>query len=145
MLIVGVDPGKRTGVAWVKKVEGLAVPLRVLAYSESDFNRFLDNLPLQHQALDPEGEFTPIVVVEDFILRPKFDGQWTTLPTAEKIGAVKRVAYQLGWRIYKQQPSCLPTGCRYAKIPYKKGTHLKDELSALAHATYFAMNGGRRT
>lgn len=145
MLILGVDPGKRTGVAWLKKVDTKLVTLKVMAYKEEEFDFFLDNVEKQWLELDPQQAYKPIVVVEDFILRPTFNDGWTVLPTAEKIGAIRRVAYEHHWMCFKQQPSCLTIGCKLMDIPNKKGTHLKDELSALAHAAYFAMNGGRRS
>ena len=147
MLVLGVDPGeKRTGVAWLLKTEqGQLVPLKVMVYKDEDFNRFLDKLPQQHVALDPEGQYRPLVVCEDFIARPKFDGLWLKLPTAERIGAIKRECYRLGWPFFKQQPSCLKIGCKLMSIDYNPKKHLEDRFSALAHAAYFATNGGRRT
>jgi hypothetical protein len=144
VLVLGIDPGKRTGVAWLKKVDDKLVTLKVLAYKDSEFDFFLDNVGKQWEELDPEQVYKPIVVCEDFILRPTFNSGWTVLPTAEKIGAIRRVAYEHHWMFFKQQPSCMKVGCALMNIEYNPKKHLADELSALAHAAYFAINGGRR-
>lgn len=143
MLVLGVDPGQRCGVGWVVKAEnGVLVPLGSdILQGIGAVNEWLDHVHLSPH-VSKYGK--PIMVCEDFIQRPKFDGLWTPQHTAKMIGLFERQAHILGWHFWTQQPSVLPIGCKIMAIPYNSKTHLKDNLSALAHAGYFARNGARK-
>ncbi len=133
--ILGVDPGGTTGLARLHV--GEEGPWWQIAEQVRDKEMFswLDH-----------AELPDVVVVEDFIARPKLtDGRWTELPTAKLIGAIEYWAHTKGVRFILQQPSCKPVGYAKAGLEYKKGkqgTHMQD---AMAHAAFYASKIGYQT
>lgn len=123
--ILCIDPGKRTGFA--RFIDGKATEMGAL----------VDDCLwpwLREQAPD-------IFVVENFRIRPyggrRVSKMWSSPVALQIIGAVKARADEVKAFLHLQEPSVLPVGCGFMGIPYTKGKHLPDELSAMAHGAYY--------
>lgn len=130
MLILGVDPGKTTGVAVLQ-----TNPWEVISIEEVDESHFSQKMWALIRASER-------VACEDFILRPgKSDfmqGRWTILSTVKLIGRIEALCWAARKPLTIQQPAIKPTGYKLAGATYqkgKKGTHM---LDGLAHAAYLA-------
>lgn len=132
--ILGIDPGKTTGLAVILINPETKKATLDKAWTSEDltgieYNEFL-------QAADH-------IIVEDFKVRPgkakggSFD--WSPMETPKLIGSIQTLAALLGKKVVLQQPTIKPMGYGFAHIEYKKGkpgTHIQD---AAAHAMYFAV------
>lgn len=129
MFFLAVDPGKSTG--WASYTEnGTLIDLGKITPED----KFLDWL---------ESQTPRIVIIETYRNRPGFTNSWSTGPTQQMIGAIKRILRKKHVKIVEQEPSpCLAIGCKWAGIPNKKGQHLDDSMSAHAHGTYYLINSG---
>ena len=129
---LAIDPGKTTGWAAYTK-EGVLIQLGKIKGED----KFLDWLETQspHEA-----------IVEVYRNRPGWHNSWSTGPTQQHIGAIKRTLRKKGLttrQIHDQEPSpCLDIGCKWAGIPNTKGKHLDDAFAAHAHGTYYLISNG---
>jgi len=130
--ILGVDPGKTTGLALIE-VENKR--MKLLETRASKDSLALDWLELL-QAAD-------LLAVESFQLRPNeartgtFD--WSNMIAPQVIGSIQTLAKMNGKEVVMQSPSTKPMGYAWSGQKYvakKKGMHQQD---ALAHATYYAV------
>lgn len=133
MNILGIDPGKTTGLAVIIIDENKKARLD-LAKVSSDVTAIEYNNLLQN---------ADIIVVEDFKVRPNkakggsFD--WSPMETPKIIGSIETLAALLGKKVVLQQPTVKPMGYGFAHLEYvkgKPGTHIQD---AAAHAMYYAV------
>ena len=131
-LILGVDPGKTTGLSLIEVIEK-KITLKMVRESRDE--TAVDWLDLLQEA--------DVVVLEDFLVRPKnartgsFD--WNDMVAPRVIGAVTALSQVLHKKLVKQQPSIKPIGFAWSNQRYvkgKKGTHVQD---ATAHAVYYAV------
>jgi len=131
-LILGIDPGKHTGLGMIEVIED-KIHLRTMR--ESLDVTCTDYLDLLGQA--------DVIVVEDFLLRPTkaregaFD--WNNMVAPRVIGAITAQLAGLKKPLVLQQPSIKPVGYAWSNQRYvkgKKGQHIPD---ALAHAVYYAV------
>jgi hypothetical protein len=132
MKILGVDPGKTTGLALIEVVDRR---MQLLATTQSRDSLCLDWLELLKSA--------DLLAVESFQLRPQkartgsFD--WSDMLTPQVIGSIRTLAAMHGKELELQSPSVKPMGYAWSGQKYvakKPGTHQQD---ALAHATYYAV------
>jgi hypothetical protein len=132
--ILGIDPGKTTGLA-VIIIDPETKKARLnLAETSSDLTA------IEYRNLLDEAD---IIVVEDFKVRPNkaktgsFD--WSQMETPKIIGSIQTLAALIGKKVVLQQPTVKPMGYGFAHLEYKKGkpgTHIQD---AAAHAMYYAV------
>lgn len=88
--------------------------------------------------LDQRTEIFIGCIVEEYTVRnQQFNHQGSKVPTIQLIGAIKRWAKKRNTPVYEQPSSALPIACRFAGVPYKKGVHVRDALSAYAHGVYW--------
>lgn len=132
MKILGVDPGKSTGLALIQVNEK---KMELLALRTSTDSLCLDWLDLLKAA--------DLLAVESFELRPQkarsgsFD--WSDMLTPQVIGSVKTLAKMHEKEVVMQSPSVKPMGYAWSGqkyVPKKAGVHQQD---ALAHASYYAV------
>lgn len=127
---LAIDPGKRTG--WATFDES-GKPTGMGAFDGED--RFLDWFEEQHPGL---------VIIERYRNRGGFVNSFSDMPTSQHIGAIKRVCRKKKIPIVEQDPSpALAIGLRFigAHSTYA-GKHVPDEISALAHGTYYLRKQG---
>lgn len=137
MNILGIDPGKTTGLAVIIVNEETKKARIDLAETSSDLTAIEYNHLLQ--AAD-------YIVVEDFKVRPnkakKGSFDWSQMETPKIIGSIQTLAALIGKKVTLQQPTIKPMGYGFAHMIYvkgKPGTHIQD---AAAHAMYFAVKRG---
>ena len=132
MLILGIDPGKTTGLALIS-VEGKKISL--FGTRESRDQTCLDYFDWIKES--------NVVVCENFLNRPAktksgaFD--WSNNLTSQIIGSIKTLAALEEKVFHLQEPAIKPVGYGFANLKYvagKSGTHQKD---ALAHAVFYAV------
>lgn len=126
-MYLAIDPGKRTGFA--------------LFNEKGDCTKFF-KIEGEDKALDflEEVDGVQQVVLETYRNRPGAVNSWSTGPTQQHIGAIKRIARKRHWKVHEQEPSpCLAIGLKYLGMAhmYPKGVHVPDEVSALAHGEYY--------
>lgn len=133
MTYLAVDPGGTTG--WAKwDSEG-----NFLGFGEiKGANEFLDWL---------EQEKFDVLILEIYRNRPGDKNKhniWSTGPTQQTIGAIKRVAHKNKAVVVEQEASpCLAIGLRFLGLSNTyKGKHVPDKISAMAHGTYFLRKKG---
>lgn len=132
--MLGIDPGpSHTGWAVLHGNETKKV-------GEHKGETFVDHL----QTLLQE-EQIQVVILEGYIVRPKFKGGYTKVPTLELIGAIKRECRRAGIPLHEQQPAIKPVGYGYAGMVYVKGKSGMHIFDAVAHAMYYWVKecGGR--
>lgn len=132
MKILGVDPGKSTGLAIIEitnkkpRLTEARVSKDTTCFEWKDWLSEVDH-----------------IVVEDFKVRPgkarrgAFDYQ--QMETPKVISAIETLARLLDKTVILQQPSVKPIGYGFAQLKYvpgKQGVHIQD---AAAHAMYFAV------
>jgi len=81
------------------------------------------------------------VICEDYIQRPGLETKWIKQGTAKVFGAVWLRAMQSDATFIPARPDTLVIGCRLAGITWSGKSHLRDDLSAEAHAAYFCEHG----
>lgn len=139
--IIGIDPGKKTGLVIFANVNFLAVEYTLAAHYTINWeDRYrLRDILLTHAA------DRPYIVVEDFILRA--DAQFLIgdkIPSAkvieritiycEQLGLVDRMRFQLAAQIYMRKGAKWPIPPEHLAILDKKYQHEKD---AYLHARLF--------
>ena len=134
MNILGIDPGKTTGLAVIivnpetkkARIDHAGVSMDVSAIEYYDLLKAAD-----------------FIIVEDFKVRPNkaktgsFD--WSQMETPKIIGSLQTLAALIGKKVILQQPTVKPMGYGFAHMTYvkgKPGTHFQD---AAAHAMYYAV------
>lgn len=130
--ILGIDPGKTTGLAMLH-IEDKKAKLD-LAETSSDLTA------VEYYDLLKKADF---IIVEDFKVRPqkaqKGSFDWSQMETPKLIGSIQTLAALIGKKVVLQQPTIKPMGYGFARMIYKKGkpgTHIQD---AAAHAMYYAV------
>lgn len=132
--ILGIDPGKTTGLAVILINPETKKPTLDNAWVSSDLTAIEYN---------DELKLADYIIVEDFKVRPKkaqsgsFD--WSQMETPKIIGSIQTLAALLGKKVVLQQPTIKPMGYGFAQMKYvkgKPGTHIQD---AAAHAVYYAV------
>lgn len=132
-IILGIDPGKSTGLAMIT-IDDMKKPRLTEARVSYDVSAIEYNDWLK---------LADYIVVEDFKVRPgkarqgSFD--WSSMETPKIIGSIQTLAKLLGKTVTLQQPTIKPMGYGFAHLNYvkgKQGTHIQD---AAAHAMYFAV------
>jgi hypothetical protein len=136
MTYLAIDPGKTTG--WARfDSEG-----KLTAFGKiKGEDKFLDWLE--------EENGIEVAVIEQYRNRPGTQiNTWSTGPTQQHIGAIRRVCRKRGWTVHFQEPSpCLDIGLRFLGLrdTYKGRDwqkHVPDDVAALAHGTYFLRKAG---
>lgn len=132
LLILGIDPGRTTGLALLSINEKKATLVEALESKDLtaiDYNWLLKKA--DH------------IVCEDFKVRPlkarKGNFDWSNMETPKIIGSIQTLSKLLEKTVILQQPSLKPMGYGFAHLHYtagKKGLHIQD---AAAHAMYFAV------
>lgn len=128
MKYLALDPGeKRVGWAAFDE-EGRT--LNFGTYNNED--KMLDWL--ESDEVNPE-----VIIVESYRARPGLPNAWSRLPTVQQIGAIKRIARKKKIKVVEQDPSpCLSMGLRFLGMYQTyQGKHVPDQVSALAHGTYY--------
>jgi hypothetical protein len=122
---IAIDPGKTTGYA-VFNASGFLIDMG----KTTGEDKFLDWL---------EEQDCKIVIIEQYRNRGGFTNSFSDMPTSQHIGAISRIARKKKWVIVLQEPSpALVQGLRFIGMYTKyKGKHCPDDISALAHGTYY--------
>jgi hypothetical protein len=132
--ILGIDPGKTTGLA-VILIDPETKKARIDHAGVS-----MDLTAIEYKDLLDAADY---IIVEDFKVRPgkaksgSFD--WSPMETPKIIGSIQTLAALIGKKVVLQQPTIKPMGYGFANMNYvkgKPGTHFQD---AAAHAMYFAV------
>lgn len=86
-----------------------------------------------------------VIIIEGYFINPHKHRTWSAAGTSEVIGAIKRYARKHGIEIVEQRNTDLPIGLRLIgmyDVYYrnrKNIKHVDDEISALAHGTYYVV------
>jgi hypothetical protein len=133
MKILGLDPGKTTGLALIE-LDGRRIKPPE-AYGECKDETLLE---IEHLFIEAD-----VIVVEDFKTRPNdarrgaFD--WDQMIAPQVIGAAKALAKRHSKLFVLQQASLKPVAYGLSNqkyVPGKKGMHRQD---ALAHAVFYSV------
>lgn len=128
---LSIDPGGTTGFALFDSA-GMLVKMGKIKGGD----KFLDQL----EEMVKEYEFITWIL-EAYRNRPgTTHSNWSKNETSQHIGAIKRIARKAGIPVHEQEPSpCLPIGLKFLGMgsTYKKDEHVPDDVSALAHGTYY--------
>lgn len=130
---LAIDPGqKNTGWATFDELGQL-----------TDYGKVVG----QDKFLDWFEDLTPqpgIVIIERYRNRGGFTNSFSTMPTSQHIGAILRVCRKRKIPYVEQDPSpALAIGLRFLNVhTLYVGKHVPDEISALAHGTYYLRKKG---
>lgn len=135
MYYLAIDPGGTTG--WASFAENGDFISMGKIRGEDDFLDWLE-------------EQTPkVIIIERYRNRGGFVNTFSDMPTSRHIGAIERIARKRHWIINRQDPSpCLVQGLRFLGMyttynpPGRPRIHVPDDVSALAHGTYFLRKAG---
>ncbi len=124
---LAIDPGgKRTGWATFDG-EGKATGCNLVV----GIDNFMDWL----DALEPVPE---VVIVESYHIDNKmFNHQGSDVPTLRLIGMIERYCHVKRLKMVKSRRANLKIGLQFMGVEYGKGEHVPDQVSALAHGTYY--------
>lgn len=130
-MYLSIDPGKTTGWA---RFDEQGEPIAFGKITGPD--KFLDWLEDQSDV--------SVYIIEEYRNRPGTKvNVWSTGPTQQHIGAIKRIAHKRNITIHMQEASQLSIGLRFIGMHRQyKGKHVPDDVSALAHGTYFLRKAG---
>ena len=140
--LLSVDPGKHNGWATWEYDSG-SPHLLTMGVTET-LEDFYDLLATQGwQDFDQ-------VVYEDYIIRPRelnkqWGHEWNSGVALRAIGAIEFFARQHAVQIAKQPASVLPVGCGYIGYSYRKGVHVPNNISAIAHGAYWLVKNKHAT
>lgn len=129
MKYLAIDPGKTTGYAcFDENAEAINVGK---IHDEDAFLDWMEGLSKDEQPTT--------VIIEQYRNRPGAVNTWSTGPTQRHIGAIERIARKWKVTVVYQEPSpTLSIGLRFLGLHNEfKGKHIPDEISALAHGTYY--------
>src|SRR6266496_4107812 len=125
-MYIAIDPGDTTGWATFNE-QGELIDFQEI----KGHDNFLDWLEQQNAR---------VYIVESYRVRTSGHiNSFSTVPTLQLIGAIKRVAKKKGIKIVMQEVSpALSIGLRFIGMhSIYKGKHVPDRISALAHGTYY--------
>jgi len=134
MKLLSVDPGKHSGWAAWEVISG-SPKLSKMGVTE-DESHMLDLL-----VANLWDDFDQIVY-EDYIIRPPkvnkgWGHEWNSAPALHIIGALELYARLHSIKLKSQPASILPVGCGYIGYSYRKGVHVPNNISAIAHGAYW--------
>jgi hypothetical protein len=127
---IAIDPGKTTGYALFNE-QGLSTFIGKITGED----KFLDEL----ESLVAGGSIK-IMIIEGYRNRPNMiHNMRSTNPTSQHIGAIKRIARKAGITVVEQAASpALAIGLKFLGVAHLYvNKHVPDEVSALAHGTYY--------
>lgn len=133
MTYIAIDPGSaRTGWA-VFDDKGAVQDMGII----KGMDPFLD-------WLEEEAPKHKVAIIENYRNRGGFTNDMSSMPTSQMIGAITRILRKASVAIVLQEPSpCLSIGLRFLKLyDAYKGKHVPDNVSALAHGTYYLRKEG---
>jgi len=123
---IAIDPGETTGYAIFDDVGELVTNGAIKGH-----DTFLDWLDERTDVFDG-------CILEDYQVRnQQFNHQGSRVPTIQLIGAIKRWARKRSIPVHLQRSDVLPVACKFIGFPYKRGIHVPDHISALAHGVYW--------
>lgn len=137
MKFLAIDPGQ-SSTGWAK-FDDEGKPLGV-GKVKGDINEFADWLESQ--------EIPDTIIFENYRVNPAISHAFSKVRTVEVIGLIKRYAHVHRINLVEQRNVVLPIGLRYLGMygVYYKGNkrikHVDDEVSALAHGTYYLIKSG---
>lgn len=120
---LAIDPGKdNTGIAWFDSNGELVQNMTI----RGGWDKFMDWLEDQPVAKE--------IFHETFRQRPGQARRWNTNETSKLIGAIERYCRKAGIKITTYEPANMVMGLRLLGLgrAYPKGTHVPDNVSALA-------------
>lgn len=133
MNILGIDPGRTTGLA----------VLLIDENKKARLNKAWTSLDVTAVEYYDYIKAADIIIVEDFKVRPnkakKGSFDWSPMETPKIIGSIQTLAALIEKEVVLQQPTVKPMGYGFAHLKYikgKPGTHIQD---AAAHAMYYAV------
>lgn len=129
-MYVAVDPGKTTGYALFNAKGHVTENAKIFGD-----DAFLDKF----EEIAATGDYK-VLIIEAYRSRPGAINSWSKNETSQIIGAVKRIARKSGMKIIEQEPNPgLVIGLKFLGVShlYPKGKHVPDDISALAHGTYY--------
>ena len=131
-MYLAIDPGKTTGYALFDD-RGVVKFMGKITGED----KFLDELESMVSA-----QQISVLIVEIYRNRPgkkNIHNNWSKNETSQHIGAIKRIARKAGIEVVEQEPSpALPIGLRFIGMHETYiNKHVPDEVSALAHGTYY--------
>lgn len=132
MKLLSVDPGKHTG--WALWNFGSGAPELVVMGVTRAHEEFYDVL----STFDDLEQ----IVYEDYLIRPAANNrgwshQWNRPVALLIIGALEYFARTYSIKLASQPASVLPVGCGYIGYNYRKGIHVPNNVSAIAHGAYW--------
>lgn len=142
MLYLGIDPGKRTGSAWVAKRDGKIFTLDFGDIPWIEWPRWVQSGWKEQYNKFRKADEPILVVCENYLQRELNTTKYVKSPVERMIGAMYFRSIQLGWKFYLSEPSNKPMGYKLAKIKARE-SHGIDWQDALAHAYFAAHNGVR--
>lgn len=126
---LSIDPGKKnTGYAWFTD-NGIPIENK----SISDQNKFMDWLEAEDVSA------CELIIMETYRNRGGRANDWSSNETSQLIGMIKRFAYKNNIKIEDSESANLYIGLRFLNLYEKygkRGQHVPDGLSALAHGVY---------
>lgn len=136
-MYLAIDPGKTTGFAHFDPNSEIVINDKIKG--EDAFLDFLEKYLEVHEI--------KVFIVEAYRNRPgpaNKHNVWSKNETSQHIGAIKRIARKAGITVVEQEPSpCLAIGLKFLDMDNRyKGKHVPDEISALAHGTYYLKKNG---
>jgi hypothetical protein len=137
MKLLSVDPGKRNGWAtWEFWEGGHGEPQLQRMGVSNDLEGFYDLL------ISDLWADISYCVCEDYKIYPRemkrqWGHEWSSAPALHAIGALELFARQHAIQLTMQPSSVLPVGCGYIGYNYRKGVHVPNNVSAIAHGAYW--------
>lgn len=141
MNLLSIDPGKATG--WAVWNYGSGQPSLSLMGVTKVHEEFYDVLMEFKFPFDQ-------IVYEDYRIYPGkmkhgWSHEWNRPPALLIIGALELYARQRDTRMVSQPSSVLPVGCGYIGYNYRKGIHVPNNVSAIAHGAYWLVKNKHAT
>lgn len=131
-MYLAIDPGQTTGYA---------------LFDENGDSRFMGKIKGEDKFLDElelivSANQITTIILEAYRNRPGLKNShnnWSKNETSQHIGAIKRIARKAKVEVVEQEPSpCLPIGLKFLGMSdVYRDKHVPDEVSALAHGTYY--------
>jgi hypothetical protein len=142
MRLLSIDPGKHTG--WAVWNYGSGPPQLSVMGVTQETEEFYDVL------IDIDDVDYETIVYENYHIRPAVNNrgwghEWNRPPALLIIGALELFARQTGTKLVSQPASVLPVGCGYIGYNYRKGIHVPNNVSAIAHGAYWLVKNKHAT
>ena len=137
MKLLSVDPGKHCGWATWDFWEGGHDKPELLRMGVTDTLEGFYDLLISDLWAD-----CSYCVYEDYKIYPAslkkgWSQEWSGVVALHAIGALELFARQHAIQLAKQPSSILPVGCGYIGFNYRKGVHVPNNVSAIAHGAYW--------